>query len=189
MAARPPSQAKALTLAQQEALLRSRYPGGRVSRAPGSLTWLGKLKPTESSSTYEVLIDHRPPRPPLVYVVRPRLEVRAGEPLPHVYPLNTLCLYLGEEWSRVNPLTDLVGWAVEWLFFYEVWLATGMWLGGGLHSEDVVMNRATRRRLARGRSNGLEGEIAAKRERLADALQKAYGRSSASNDLLYNAAV
>jgi hypothetical protein len=103
--------------------------------------------------------------------------------------LNTLCLYLGEEWSRVNPLTDLVGWATEWLFFYEVWLATGMWLGGGLHSEDIVMNRATRRRLARGRSNGAEGEIAAKRERLADALQNAYGRGFASDEHLYNAAV
>ena len=86
-------------------------------------------------------------------------------------------------------MTDLVGWAAEWLFFYEVWLATGMWLGGGLHPEDVIMNRATRRRLARGRSNGAEGEIAAKRKRLADALQKAYGGSSASDELLYNAAV
>jgi hypothetical protein len=188
MAARPPSLAKGMTLAQQEASLRRCYPGGEVFRAPGSLTWLGKLKPNEASSTYEVLIDHRPPRPPLVYVVRPRLEVRAGERLPHVYPLNTLCLYLGEEWSRVHWLTDLVAWASEWLFFYEVWLATGTWLGGGLHSEEVVMNRATRRSLARGRSNGTEGEIAAKQERLADALQKAYG-GVASDELLYNAAV
>jgi hypothetical protein len=189
MAARPPNLAKERTLVQQEASLRRRYPGGQVVRAAGSLTWLGKLKPTESSSPYEVLIDHRPPRPPLVYVVRPRLEVRAGERLPHVYPLNTLCLYLGEEWSRAHWLTDLVGWASEWLFFYEVWLATGTWMGGGLHSEDVVMNRATRRSLARGRSNGTEGEIAAKRERLADALQKAYGRTAASDELLYNSAV
>jgi hypothetical protein len=189
MAARPPRLAKEVTLAQQEASLLRRYPGGRVFRTPGSLTWLGNLKPSESSSTYEVLIDHRPARPPLVYVVRPHLEVRAGERLPHVYPLNTLCLYLGEEWSRAHWLADLVGWASEWLFFYEVWLATGTWLGGGLHSEDVVMNRATRRSLARGRNNGTEGEIAAKRERLAGALRKAYGHTSARDELLYNAAV
>jgi hypothetical protein len=150
---------------------------------------LGKLKPTEASPTYEVLIDHRPPRPPLVYVVRPHLEVRAGKRLPHVYPLNTLCLYLGEEWSRVHWLTDLVGWACEWLFFYEVWLATGTWLGGGLHSEEVVMNRVTRRSLALGRGDGTEAEIAVKRQRLTDALQKAYGRTAACDELLYNSAV
>jgi hypothetical protein len=117
------------------------------------------------------------------------LEVRAGERLPHVYPLNTLCLYLGEEWSWAHWLTDLVGWASEWLFFYEVWLATGTWLGGGLHSEGVVMNRATRRRLARGRINEPESELAAKRNRLTDALQKAYGRPLACDELLYNTAV
>jgi hypothetical protein len=183
--ARPPSLTKEMTLAQQEASLRRCYPGGLVFRTPGSLTWLGQLKPSESSSTYEVLIDHKPPRPPLVYVARPHLEVRAGLRLPHVYPLNTLCLYLGEEWSRAHWLADLVGWASEWLFFYEVWLATGTWLGGGLHSEDVVMNRATRRSLARGQGNGTEAETATKRERLAHALQKVYGR--ASEDLLHNA--
>lgn len=25
----------------------------------------------------------------------------------------------------------IVPWAVEWLFFYEVWLVTGEWGGGG----------------------------------------------------------
>lgn len=82
-----------------------------------------------------------------------------------------------------------MGWASEWLFFYEVWLATGTWLGGGLHSEDVAMNRGTRRSLARGHDKGTEAETAAKRERLARALQKAYGRAAASDDLLYNAAI
>lgn len=26
-------------------------------------------------------------------------------------------------------------WASLWLFFYEVWLATGDWLGGGEHPD------------------------------------------------------
>jgi hypothetical protein len=27
----------------------------------------------------------------------------------------------------------VVPWTSEWLFFYEVWHATGLWLGGGTH--------------------------------------------------------
>jgi hypothetical protein len=178
---------KELTLAQQEALLRDRYPEGRPFLSRGALIWVGKVRPTGWSATYELLIDHRPPHHPLVYVVRPRLEARAGERLPHVYSLNTLCLYLGEEWDGAHPLTDLVGWASEWCFFYEVWLATGKWQGGGLHPHEVVMNRATRRRVARGRDS--KGETAAKRERLVEALQRAYGKSAVYEEFLYNTAV
>ncbi|MDY0295864.1 MAG: hypothetical protein RB296_00975 [Acidobacteriota bacterium] len=28
----------------------------------------------------------------------------------------------------------IVPWASEWLIFYELWLATGEWLGGGIHA-------------------------------------------------------
>ena len=29
--------------------------------------------------------------------------------------------------------TTIVPWCSEWLFYYELWLATGEWLGGGVH--------------------------------------------------------
>jgi hypothetical protein len=59
-----------------------------------------------------------------VYVARPRLQLLEGQALPHVYPLNTLCLFLGNrEWHESIPIADtLVPWASEWLLFYELWL-------------------------------------------------------------------
>jgi hypothetical protein len=109
----------------QEGLLRERYPAGRAVRTQRGLTWVGTITPTEASASYELLLNHQPPRAPLIYVVRPGLELSPGQAkLPHVYSLNTLCLYLDDrEWNTSHPLADLIGWASEWLFFYEVWLS------------------------------------------------------------------
>jgi hypothetical protein len=29
----------------------------------------------------------------------------------------------------------VIPWISEWLYFYELWLVTGEWLGGGTHAE------------------------------------------------------
>lgn len=29
----------------------------------------------------------------------------------------------------------IIPWTIEWLYYYELWLATGEWLGGGDHPE------------------------------------------------------
>lgn len=26
-----------------------------------------------------------------------------------------------------------IPWAIEWLYYYEIWLVTGEWCGGGIH--------------------------------------------------------
>jgi hypothetical protein len=47
-----------------------------------------------------------------------------------------MCLYLPGtgEWSRNKVIANaVVPWAIEWLFFYEIWLSTGEWRGGGQH--------------------------------------------------------
>jgi hypothetical protein len=28
-------------------------------------------------------------------------------------------------------IADIIGWIALWLYYYEVWLITGNWLGGG----------------------------------------------------------
>lgn len=61
---------------------------------------------------------------------------------PHKYDIDKekkrvrICLYhpIKDEWNSKLWLKDtLIPWAIEWLFFYELWLATGKWLGGGEH--------------------------------------------------------
>lgn len=45
-----------------------------------------------------------------------------------------ICLHLGHEFNASQLIAEcIVPWAVEWLYFYELWLATGEWCGGGKH--------------------------------------------------------
>jgi hypothetical protein len=39
--------------------------------------------------------------------------------------------------------TTTVPWALLWLFYFESWLVTGAWDGGGIHPETPKENNAT----------------------------------------------
>jgi hypothetical protein len=176
-----PKASPPLSLATQQGHLLRRYSDSWVIRLRERLVWMGELTPTEYSATYEVLIDYQVGKAPLVYVARPRLQLLEGQALPHVYPLNTLCLFLGNrEWHESIPIADtLVPWASEWLLFYELWLATGEWLGGGEHPPAGPTNRRARR--------GSGHHDALKLERLTSALQCVYGVHADLDQLLFNA--
>lgn len=78
---------------------------------------------------------------PEVLVLAPDLKVVTGErTLPHVYPdvdgLVSLCLFWGKDWSPTKlAAKTLVPWTADWFWFFEHWLHTGTWLGGGTHPE------------------------------------------------------
>jgi hypothetical protein len=64
----------------------------------------------------------------------------SGRELPHVYEQDPtrLCLYLpgSGEWSSAMRISEtIVPWSVLWLFYFEDWLATGDWGGGGIHPQ------------------------------------------------------
>ena len=176
-----PKASPPLSLAAQQGHLLRRYPNSRVTRFSERLVWLGELTPAEYTATYEVLIDHQIGRAPLVYVARPRLQLLDGQALPHVYPLNTLCLFLGNrEWHQSIPIADtLVPWASEWLLFYELWLATGEWLGGGEHPQPGPVTRRARRHTGR--------QDSSEPKRLSSALGLVYGKHADLEELLFNA--
>lgn len=61
---------------------------------------------------------------------------------PHIYRADSeknrikLCLFHPRkyQWDPRMLLSDTVMiWAIEWLLFYEIWLSTGIWTGGGEH--------------------------------------------------------
>jgi hypothetical protein len=72
-------------------------------------------------------------------VIAPDLQALAqGRPLPHVYEERParICLYLPDtdEWSPDKRIVGtIVPWAVLWLYYFEDWLTTGEWSGGGHH--------------------------------------------------------
>ena len=101
------------------------------------MVWHGRLQPTAASKCYLTRITCSRQRPtPLVFIVSPGLTKPNCEPIPHRYGDGSLCLWQPayREWQPTYWMTDTVlGWASLWLFFYELWHASGEWLGGGEH--------------------------------------------------------
>jgi hypothetical protein len=76
---------------------------------------------------------------PNVVIVSPDLnELAQGRELPHVYssaPVR-LCLHHPEsdEWSPERSIAEtIVPWTYLWLFYFEEWLVSNDWKGGGRH--------------------------------------------------------
>ena len=132
---------KKLTVAQQAVALRGLYPEAQCKSRRENLHWTGLLTPSPLSASYTVTVVYRKDASPKTYVCQPKLIVPVGKSLPHVYSQKEqrLCLYYprgGREWNESMSIArTIVPWASEWLFFYELWLATGDWLGGGIHIE------------------------------------------------------
>jgi hypothetical protein len=127
-----PRRAPSLSLAQQGLALSRRFPDGRFWLSGSQLTWTGELQPTPLSRTYLIRVTYQLGRQPKAVVIKPALDGRPGEALPHVYEDGSLCLYLRGDWRPKMFLADsIVPWASEWLMYYEIWKATGSWEGGG----------------------------------------------------------
>lgn len=141
--------------AQAKAMAR-RWPQFRATPGlgPQSLVWFGDLKGLERS--FHISVEYGLPRSgdttmsrsmPVVRVLRPSLVLNFNAieeaPLPHVYfegpdiRLSPLCLFdpHAHEWDRSMIIADTtIPWAARWLACYEVWEATGRWVGGGRHA-------------------------------------------------------
>ena len=96
-----------------------------------------KLQPTENSIIYTIKVCCRVnDKIVKIYVVEPQIKKTENLQIPHMYSDDSLCLYFPKhkEWSKNDNWVDtLIPWASLWLFYYEVWLETGEWLGGGKH--------------------------------------------------------
>lgn len=144
---------KALTMAQQYVNLQ----GNPLSVGDGTLradgfTWVYATSPLPLSRDYLIRIEMACGTSPRVFVDDPDIEVLAGDRnLPHVYRNPTrLCLYLPgtrewQPWLRLDQ--TVVPWTSLWLFYFEDWLDSGDWKGGGMHPADVSRTRRSRRRL------------------------------------------
>lgn len=147
-----------MTLSQQLLFLRSNPVvggAGKVNRR--KLIWCTQVQPTALAREYTVRISLEEGATPDVFVTNPSLFELAGDrAIPHVYldPLR-LCLYMPGtgEWHGGKRIDKtIIPWTYLWLFYFEDWLASGDWKGGGQHpcnEADLMGNRASRRRMAR----------------------------------------
>jgi hypothetical protein len=134
-------RSRGLTVAQQYHALRSStvFSGGTGFISRNALSWKTEVAPSPVSRLYGLKISYKPPATPNVYVASPDLgDLSGGRKLPHVYEQRpvTLCLYLPgtNQWQPSLLLERTVlPWAVLWLFYFEEWLESDDWKGGGVH--------------------------------------------------------
>lgn len=104
------------------------------------------LKPTEDSQSYKLRISARVERIGVnIYPVKPSIgREYAGKKIPHMYPDGSLCLYYPEydEWNYSDSWADtLIPWISLWLYYFELWVMTGEWLGGGIHESPKTKSK------------------------------------------------
>lgn len=127
---------RGLSVGQQAVALRTLLPHARIRVRANVLAAIAELQPNPLSRRYTVRINYRSGGVPEVHVVTPTLHLHPeAQALPHIYPGNRLCLHLPGEWRPTMFISHTtIPWTSEWLMYYEVWLVTGRWNGGG-HGE------------------------------------------------------
>lgn len=134
-----------LSLAQRGAELKALgWPNSKVEYLQGrEMRFSFSIAPTPMSRSYRCLL--KVPRSgfPEMIVLEPELQLLAGGRLiPHVYPHKgkgtKLCLWLprASEWNSSMRFDETyLPWTAEWLDYFEEWLETDTWAGGGVHPE------------------------------------------------------
>jgi hypothetical protein len=110
------------------------YPEFEVRKSRKAVEWIGSITPTPTSDRYLVRIYYKIPKRPEVTVISPQLKFAPGHNrLPHTFPPDWkhLCLYMVPDWNPEKPMNWIVPWISLWLYFYEAWRLTGLWLGEG----------------------------------------------------------
>lgn len=134
-----------IRLFDQMMTLRAAYPSASCELRNGTLFWFGKVKPTSLSREYNVALTYSNSQVPKVWVIGEELQKIEDPNFPHKYevdPQNNMvriCLYRYREFTKDKFLANtIIPWTVEWLYFYEIWLATGTWCGGGEHPTNTT---------------------------------------------------
>lgn len=129
-----------ISLARQAAHLIAEYPESTCFVNHNKLLWEGVIKPTPLSREYNIrIICNGFFGRPRVILYGNSIEGIEKENFPHHFKIDRhkneveLCLHMFYEFSYKHSwIADtIVPWAQEWLYYYEVWLATGEWCGGG----------------------------------------------------------
>ena len=117
---------------EQSAKLKLFFPSFRQIARGNPYVWEGSVQPI-GGATYRIRIKYLHGRRPVVDVIEPKLVTREeGVRIPHTFLTGSICLHLIEEWdSSLFIHETIVPWTCLWLYYYEVWHATGEWLGGG----------------------------------------------------------
>jgi hypothetical protein len=134
----PFRSASGASLAVQKRALLVAHPWLTVSVQGIRLTAKGRCRPTPLTESYLVKVEYVLGFNPVADVLNPVPKRRD----PSVQVIHTNdgmdsrpCLFLPKtrEWHGGLLLADtVIPWLMEWLVFYEAWVASGEWAGGGV---------------------------------------------------------
>ena len=124
---------------QQIALIQA-YSDAKCYIRNSVLFWEGDIQPTALSRIYHIVVIYRLKARPVVMLKGDNIQGLDRPDFPHKFSIDrenhcvSLCLHLSHEFNSTQLRADtIIPWTAEWLYFYEVWLATGEWCGGGKH--------------------------------------------------------
>lgn len=147
---------RVVTLAQRAAELRALlWPNTTQEFRRGTeLRFYFTMAPSAMSRSYRCMLKVHRKHAPEMLVLEPDLKVLAREkPIPHIYSNASkgtkLCLWLpgNGEWHHNMPFDEtLFPWTAEWLNYFEEWLTTGVWAGGGAHPNSGLKEQGPTRR-------------------------------------------
>lgn len=139
-----------LTPQQQKGILIKDYPNGVFKNISfNKWEWIYQLQPTEGSPFYSFKLVYDDIRP-RIYILDLLEKVDGNLELPHVWndKKQEICLYypIYKEWTHYKKISIFVPWVSEWLYYYELWLVTGTWYGGGIHDSDNSIAKKEKRK-------------------------------------------
>lgn len=129
---------RVIALPEQLAYMRLVWPCLNCRVARKLLICSGKLMPLDISDEYTVRVTYRIGDIPVVWVdgLPSTEKEKTGNKIPHRFQNGSICLFCGNDWSADKTIAHtIIPWLLEWLVFYEGWLTTGDWQGGGTHPE------------------------------------------------------
>ncbi|MEQ8416568.1 MAG: hypothetical protein RIB71_18950 [Imperialibacter sp.] len=121
----------------QRAALKARIPECELYLDKNYLRAKGQLKPTPRSCWYLYEIKYWYREDIKIFIRDPLIKTELnGKKAEHLYKDGSLCLFFpkAKEFDSKKLIVDyIIPWVSLWLFFYEIWLVTGDWKGGGIH--------------------------------------------------------
>lgn len=121
----------------QQAALKAKIPKCQLYLNKNYLRARGQLKPTPRSCWYSYEIKYWFQENIKIFIRDPLIKTEHnGKKAEHLYKDGSLCLFFpkAKEFDSKKLIVDyIIPWVSLWLFFYEVWLVTDDWKGGGIH--------------------------------------------------------
>lgn len=114
-------------ISAQIGAMKKSYPQFTAKIEGKEILFKGEIQVKPEFPVYTLSIRYRGNKSPVVKVLKPEL---LEEP-PHFYKATKcLCLYHKDNfyWDRNKLIAnEIMDWAIAWVYFYEVWLGTGIW--------------------------------------------------------------